>query len=121
MEIKGTLKKLHPEILRGEFKSRKVWLTLADNPEYPQTIEIEVNGKSIDIFNGVSIGAPVICHVNLRGREWVNPDQVKNPTGSATVFNTIQCWKVEANGAAPTQAGPPLTEPVELPDGPFPF
>jgi len=41
--------------LRNEFKSRKVWLTLADNPEYPQTVEIEVNGKSLDIFEGVSI------------------------------------------------------------------
>jgi len=107
MEIKGTLKQVHPEILRGEFKSRKVWLTLADNPEYPQTIEIEVNGKSIDIFNGVSVGAPVTCHVNLRGREWVNPDQVKNPNGTAQVFNTIQCWKVEANGQA-AQAQTPL-------------
>lgn len=105
MEIKGTLKKVHPEILRGEFKSRKVWLTLADNPEYPQTIEIEVNGKGIDIFNGVSIGAPVTCHCNLRGREWVNPDQTKNPTGAAQVFNTIQCWKVEANGQTAVQAG----------------
>lgn len=101
MEIKGTLKKVLPEILRGEFKSRKIWITLAENPEYPQTIEIEVNGKSIDIFNGVAIGAPITCHVNLRGREWVNPDQVKNPTGAAVVFNTIQCWKVEATGTAP--------------------
>ena len=124
MEIQGTLKKVHPEILRGEFKSRKVWLTLADNPEYPQTIEIEVNGKSIDIFNGVSIGAPVTCSVNLRGREWINPDQVKNPMGAAIVFNTIQCWKVTANGqAAAPVANNAMSQPApELPQtGDLPF
>ena len=116
MEIKGTLKKVLPEITRGEFKSRKVWLILAENPEYPQTIEIEVNGKSIDIFNNIAEGATVNCHVNLRGREWTNPDTVKNPTGAATVFNTIQCWKVEAVGSTP-QAANPVNQPSgKLPD-----
>lgn len=117
MEIKGTLKKLHPEVLRNEFKSRKIWLTTTDNPEYPQTIEIEVNQAKVDMFNGISIGAPVICHVNLRGREWTGTD------GVTKVFNTIVCWKVEANGAAlPTQAAPAISTSVELPDtGDLPF
>ena len=94
MEIKGKLKQINPVIERQEFKSRKIWVTTEDNPQYPQTIELEVSGKSLDIFEGVSIDAPVVCHVNLRGREWTGTD------GITKVFNTIQCWRVEADKAA---------------------
>jgi len=109
MEIKGTLKQVHPVILRNEFKSRKVWLTT--DGEYPQTVEIEVNGKSLDIFEGVSIGAPVICHINIRGREW------KNKEGVTVVFNTLQCWKVQAGGAsAASPVNTSITDGQEAPD-----
>lgn len=120
MEIQGTLKQLQPVIERGEFKSRKVWVTTTDNPEYPQTIELEVSGKNLGIFDNVSIGANVTCSINLRGREWTDPQ------GVTKVFNTLQCWKVQASGS---QAARPVPESqqgfaqdVELPDaGLLPF
>jgi hypothetical protein len=101
MEIQGTLKAIQPIVERGGFKSRKIWITTAENPEYPQTIEIEVNQAKVELFAGVSIGAPVTCHVNLRGREWTGAD------GVTKVFNTIVCWEVMANSkaAVSTQAG----------------
>jgi len=114
MEIQCTLKNVLPVVERGDFKSRKIWVTTADNPEYPQTLELEVSGKSLEIFNNIAPGANITCHVNLRGREWVNPDKVKNPSGNATVFNTIQCWRVEAAGSQ--QAPQTNGAAVELPD-----
>lgn len=102
MEIKGKLKQINPVIERQEFKSRKIWVTTEDNPQYPQTIELEVSGKSLDIFDGVSIDAPVVCHVNLRGREWTGTD------GITKVFNTIQCWRVEADKDASGFGAPAL-------------
>lgn len=121
MEIKAKLKQVLPVVEKGEFKSRKIWVTTEDNPQYPQTIELEVSGKSLDIFNNVSPGADVTCHINLRGREWTPADG-----GATRVFNTLACWRVEAAGTqqpAPkvpaSQEGFPV---VELPEvGGLPF
>lgn len=121
MEIQGTLKQLQPVIERGEFKSRKVWINTDTETKYPQVIELEVSGKNIDIFDGVSNGAPVICSINLRGREWVNPDTVKNPTGAAVVFNTLSCWKVAAGGVHGKLPGDDVVLPEDDPNSPLPF
>lgn len=110
MEIQGTLKALQPVIEREKFTSRKVWLTTAENPEYPQTIEIEVNQAKVDMFDGVAIGAPVTCSVNLRGREWTDPQ------GVVKVFNTLVCWKVTAGGFVPQPAASSVTDGQEAPD-----
>jgi hypothetical protein len=95
MTIQGKFKKQLNVVERSNFKSRKVWITTEDNPQYPQTIELEVNQDKVDMFSGVSEGAPVTCHVNLRGREWVNKE------GVTVVFNSIVCWKIEAGSVLP--------------------
>lgn len=117
MEIQGTLKDLKPVIERGEFKSRKVWINTDTETKYPQVIELEVSGKNIDIFDGVSIGAPVTCSINLRGREWVAPDEGAIPR----VFNTLSCWKVAAGGVQTSIAVDPVNrdEPEPLDKLPF--
>lgn len=118
MEIQGTLKQLNPVIERGEFKSRKVWIVTAENPEYPQTIELEVSGKSLDIFDNIAPGAPVTCHVNLRGREWTNPaDNVTK------VFNTLQCLKVAGVGSGQSSpaAAPQVAPELPVEDNSLPF
>ena len=111
MEIKAILKAVQPVVEREKFKSRKVWLTVPDE-KYPQVIEIEVQQAKIDLFNDVAIGAPVLVHLNLRGREWTDPQ------GIVKVFNSLVCWKVEADGSAP---GP--MQPTVLPaeDSQLPF
>lgn len=93
MEITGKLKQLHPIVEKGTFKSRKVWVTTEDNPQYPQTIEVELQQAKVDMMNGVTVGAPVKLHINLRGREWTGTDNIPK------VFNSLVCWKVEAAGA----------------------
>lgn len=119
MELIGKLKAIQPIIERGEFKSRKIWVTTEDNPQYPQTIEIEVSQAKVDMFNGISIGAPVKMYLNLRGREWTGTD------GVTKVFNSIVCWKVEAlpggQVAAPATASQQgfTQEPEPIDDLPF--
>lgn len=119
MEIKGQLKALQPIVERGEFKSRKVWITTDADTKYPQTVELEVSGNSIDIFDNVAIGATVVCHVNLRGREWQPAE------GPAKVFNTLACWRIEVAGqtAGPAPASQQGFGSPELPedDGKLPF
>lgn len=94
MEVKAKLEQLHDVVERGNFRSRKVWVTTEDNPQFPQTIEIELQQNKVDIMNGIAIGAQVILHLNLRGRKWTNPEG-----GKVSVFNSLVCWKVVADGS----------------------
>ena len=114
MQLIGKLKKIGDVVERAEYKSRKIWITTEDNPKYPQTIEVEVSQAKVDMFNGISIGAPVTLSIDLRGREWTKD-------GKTMVFNTLVCWKVEAGHVAKTDF---RDEPVDIPDdtgGELPF
>jgi len=43
------------------------------------------------LFNNFRPGQPLTVSINLRGREWTNPQ------GEVKVFNTLQCWKVTSD------------------------
>lgn len=107
MELKGVLKQIHPTETRGEFSTRKIWLTTDPQGQYPQTIELEASQKNLNLFNSVTPGTWVTCHINVRGREWTNKE------GKTVVFNTLQVWKVEVAGKVVTPAAQqPAASPV---------
>ncbi len=92
MELKGTLKKINDIVEKSNFKSRTVWLTTMDNPEYPQVVELQLHKDKVDTMNGIAVGAPIICQCSLRGREWTDPKD-----NTVKVFNSIVCWQVKAD------------------------
>lgn len=102
--IKAKFKRQLDVVERGNFKSRQVVVITDYSDQYPQTIQIEVQGDRVDIFNGATEGQEVVIHCNLRGREWTNPDTTKNPEQKPAVFNSIVCWKVEGIGAGAAPA-----------------
>ena len=57
MEIQATLKKVLPVTERSNFKSQKFWVEYAENPQYPQTIEMELQQDKCGTLDGVAIGA----------------------------------------------------------------
>jgi hypothetical protein len=91
MEIKCKFKQQNDVVERGTFKSRKVWVIDDENADYPQTIEVEVAQDKVNLFNNFRPGQPLTLSINLRGREWTNPQ------GDVKVFNTLQCWKVTSD------------------------
>jgi len=106
VQITGILKTIHPQVERGNFTSRKVWVTVDHTGQYPQTIELEVSQAKVNIFNNINPGTEVVCDINLRGRIWNDPK-----TGNDVCFNTLACWKVSVNGKAndPGAYVPPAT------------
>ncbi|MDB2385643.1 DUF3127 domain-containing protein, partial [Polaribacter sp.] len=52
-------------------------------------ILIEFIQDKCDLLNNYKIGQNVKIDINLRGREWVNPE------GVAKYFNAIQGWRIE--------------------------
>lgn len=91
MELKCKFKQQNDVVERGTFKSRKVWVIDDENADYPQTIEVEVAQDKVNLFNNFRPGQPLTVSINLRGREWTNPQ------GEVKVFNTLQCWKVTSD------------------------
>lgn len=101
MEIAGKIKVVNPEQqVSAAFKKRE--LVVTTDEQYPQHILIEFAQDKCEYLDGYNIGEEVIVKVNLRGREWINPQ------GEARYFNQIVGWQIsrrQVQGA--TQSAPP--------------
>ena len=101
MEISGRIKVINAEQqISATFKKRE--LLVSTEEQYPQHILINFIQDKCDILNNYQVGENVKVGVNIRGREWVSP---QNET---KYFNDIQGWKVErlAQEQAATQSQP---------------
>lgn len=75
---------------------RKREMVVTTDEQYPQHIMIEFTQDKCDLLNSYQVGEPVKVSINLRGREWVNPQ------GETKYFNSIQGWRIErAQAEAP--------------------
>jgi hypothetical protein len=84
------------------YKKRELVVTTYE--QYPQHILIEFGQDKCNLLNTTKIGDNVNISVNIRGREWINPQ------GEAKYFNSIQGWRVSHITQAPVQQQP--THPV---------
>jgi len=96
MELSGRIKKIFDEqTFSSGFRKKEIVITTQE--QYPQDILIEFTQDKIDLLNPVTIGDEVKISINIRGREWINPE------GVAKYFNSISGWRLEKAGTdAPT-------------------
>lgn len=88
MEVIGQIKVINEtQQVSDSFKKRE--LVVTTNEQYPQDILIEFTQDKCDVLNSYNVGDSVSVSINLRGREWVNPQ------GEKRYFNSIQGWKIE--------------------------
>ena len=88
MEVLGRVKVINPEQqVSASFKKRELVVTTEE--QYPQHIMIEFTQDKTDLLNQYNVGEQVKVSINLRGREWVNPQ------GETKYFNSIQGWRIE--------------------------
>lgn len=96
MEVIGKVKVINPEQqVSASFKKRE--LVITSQEQYPQHILIEFNQDKCDLLSNFRQGQEVKVSINLRGREWINPQ------GEMRYFNSIQGWRIEAVSASTTQ------------------
>jgi translation initiation factor IF-3 len=94
MTITGKIKFIGTEQqVSASFKKRE--LVVTTDEQYPQHILIEFAQDKCDLLNGYQVGQEVKVSINLRGREWINPQ------GEVKYFNQIQGWRVERVTDAP--------------------
>ena len=89
------------EVGSAGFKKRDVVVTTDE--QYPQSILVQFVQDKCDLLNNFQVGDAVKIDINLRGREWINPQ------GEAVYFNTIQGWRI---GKAQAEAEPTQSVPI---------
>ncbi|OYQ42754.1 hypothetical protein CHU92_03860 [Flavobacterium cyanobacteriorum] len=99
MEVTGRIKMIDETKSFGANGFRKREMVVTTDEQYPQHILIEFTQDKCDLLNNYTVGEPVKVSINLRGREWVNPQ------GETKYFNAIQGWRIEKPQAEAPQAG----------------
>ncbi|MFT7498205.1 MAG: hypothetical protein ACI8QP_000790, partial [Porticoccaceae bacterium] len=89
MEVTGKIKLINDAQTFGASGFRKRELVITTDEQYPQMLMIEFVQDKCDILDKYQVGQDVKVSINLRGREWVNPE------GVAKYFNSIQGWRIE--------------------------
>ena len=90
MEVLGKIKvQQKTETFGNDFT--KCNLIVVTDEQYPQEICIEFVKDKIDLLKSFKVGDSVKVGINLRGREWINPQ------GEAKYFNSIQGWRIDAS------------------------
>ncbi|TJY37995.1 DUF3127 domain-containing protein [Pontimicrobium aquaticum] len=112
MEVQGKIKVIGETQTFGTNGFRKREIVVTTEEQYPQHIMIEFVQDKTDLLNNYQVGQQVKININLRGREWVNPQ------GETKYFNSIQGWRIEniqqeASGNVPPVPPAEAFEPVD--------
>lgn len=112
MELQGAVHHISDEQqVSASYTKRE--LVIKTDEQYPQFINIEFSqGKCNLELDALTHGTVVKVHINIGGREWVNPQ------GETKYFNSIKGWRIEkiGEGTAPAQPIPPAPateQPIE--------
>ncbi len=89
MEVTGKLKLISNTEEIGSKGLKKRSCVIVTNEQYPQSILIEFFQDKCELLDNFSEDQSVTININLRGREWVNPQ------GETKYFNSIQGWRIE--------------------------
>jgi hypothetical protein len=102
MEVQGKIKLIDETKTFGSNGFRKRELVVTTEEQYPQDIMIEFVQDKTELLNNFQVGQNVKVSINLRGREWTNPQ------GEVKYFNSIQGWRIEALDLSVSSNMPPM-------------
>ena len=110
MKLEGQLKKkFETQNITASFQKREFVITTQE--QYPQDILLELTQDKTGLLNQFKEGDLVSVDINVRGREWINPE------GEAKYFNTLQAWKIWKKEEG-TQGAPGVPTPPSSPTPP---
>jgi translation initiation factor IF-3 len=88
MEVIGKIKVIGTtQEVNASFKKRELVVTTEE--QYPQHILIEFAQDKCSVLDSYKLNENVKVSINLRGREWTNPE------GVVKYFNQIQGWRID--------------------------
>ena len=99
MEVQGKVKMIGEAQTFGSNGFRKREIVVTTEEQYPQHIMVEFVQDKCELLDSYQTGQQVKISINLRGREWVNPQ------GETKYFNSIQGWRIENLQGASAASG----------------
>ena len=88
MEVQGKIKLVGDiQEITDSFSKRE--LVIVTQEQYPQTLCVEFVQDKMSLLDDIQEGQEVKIGINLRGREW------KNPEGKIKYFTSLQGWRIE--------------------------
>jgi len=103
MEVTGKIKVINPtQEVTATYKKRE--LVVTTNEQFVQHILIEFGQDKCDVLNNYKVGDSVDVSINIRGREWTNPQ------GEVKYFNSIQGWKINKTAETPNNPQAPAED-----------
>src|SRR5690606_15062015 len=112
MEIIGRIRMIgFAQQVSPTFTKRDVVITTEE--QYPQHILIEFTQDKCDLLNQFQPGEMVRVGINLRGREWTNPQ------GEVRYFNSIQGWRINYKNNVPNNTNSPHNNNASVADAYF--
>ncbi len=107
MEVQGTIKMIDETKTFGNNGFRKREVVITTDEQYPQHILVEFVQDKTDLLNSYKAGQPVKISINIRGREWTNPQ------GETKYFNSLQGWRIESLADSGETGGRPPVPPMD--------
>tara|TARA_R110000851_G_scaffold73793_7_gene162735 strand:+ start:193 stop:555 length:363 start_codon:yes stop_codon:yes gene_type:complete len=89
MNIEGEIKLILEAQSFGTSGYRVRKMVVVTDDQYPQMIEVQFVQDKCELLDSYAVGEKVKIDINIRGREWINPD------GEAKYFNSIVGWRIE--------------------------
>ena len=108
MEVTGKIKWIDETKTYGNNGFRKREVVITTEEQYPQQILIEFIQDKCELLNNYQVGQDVKIGINLRGREWTNPE------GETKYFNSIQGWRIDALENDSSTEIPPMPPPTSF-------
>ncbi|MCV6630068.1 MAG: DUF3127 domain-containing protein [Flavobacteriaceae bacterium] len=110
MELQGTIKLIDTTKTYGSNGFQKREMVITTMEQYPQPVKVEFVQDKCSILDSYQVGQDVKISINIKGREWVNPQ------GQTQYFVSVQGWKIESlqpaasadNSAPPMPPTPPM-------------
>lgn len=96
MEIKGKIKFIDETKTYGDKGFKKREIVIMTDEQYPQPISVEFVQDNTTLLDSFKKDQDVKIGINLKGREWVSP---QNET---KYFNSIQGWRIDSYKAEET-------------------
>ena len=104
VEVSGKIKVLGDVKTYGDNGFRKREVVIITEEQYPQHLLIEFVQDRCELLDSFNVGDKVTISINLRGREWQNPE------GEVKYFNSIHGWRIEKETSVNNDVIPPPDE-----------
>lgn len=104
VEVLGKIKVLGDTKTYGDNGFRKREVVITTQEQYPQHLLVEFIQDRCELLDSFNVGESVKISINLRGREWENPE------GEIKYFNSIHGWRIEKEEFVEKDMIPPPDE-----------